>query len=168
MGKNENLRYIAVLGGLLGIVAVLISLIPSDVSWWSVRDTIFNQSTVLNAFGIFTLSNGNVVLPPDYLILIAGLSFLIGSLLITFSAIQKKKAIAILSGLIMVVGLIVFCVALNAKTNWEEVNILLIWLNSQSNLLFGEYFVFQWGLGIGFYLAIVGTVIGIIGALVMN
>ncbi|MFX1275246.1 MAG: hypothetical protein ACFFAT_09425 [Promethearchaeota archaeon] len=168
MGKNGSVRYVAVLGGLLGVVAIIIGLIPSDASWWYVRETFTNASAILNAFGFFTLNNGSIVFAADYLILIAGLSFLIGSLLIIFSASKKKKAIAIFSGFLMIIGLVIFCVGLYAKNNWESVNVLLFWLNTESNVFFGESFTVRWGLGFSFYLAIVGAAIGTIGALVMK
>lgn len=85
-----------------------------------------------------------------------------------YGASKKEKTIAILSGVLMIVGLIVFRVALNANENWENVETFLSWLNTQSSVFYAEWFLWRWGLGIGFYLAAAGAGIGTIGAFMMN
>jgi len=167
MAKNTNLKFIAVIGGILGIIAVLIGLLPSEVSWWYVKETVFNNAEYLNAFGYYTDYNGQVSFVDDYLILISGIIFLAGSVLIMYGAVKEQKGIAIISGVLMIVGLVLFCVALNANENWDAVAPYLDWLDNQSTVFYGEFLIWRWGLGIGFYLGAVGAVIGIIGALVV-
>lgn len=168
MAKNTNLRFIALIGGLLGLVAVLIGLIPSEISWWYVKETIANNAAYLNAFGYFTDMNGEVRFIDDYLILISGLIFLAGSILIMYGAFKEQKGIAIISAVLMIVGLVLFCVALNANADWGNVETFLSWMDNQSSVFYGEWAFWRWGLGIGFYLGAVGAGIGIVGAFVMN
>ena len=168
MAKSNSGKIIALIGGLLAVFAVLIGLLPSEISWWYVKETLTNQASYLNAFGFFTDAGGQIEFVDDYLLLVGGLVFLAGSVLIMYGASKKEKTIAILSGVLMIIGLIVFCVALNANENWEGVETFLSWLNTQSSVFYGEWFIWRWGLGIGFYLAAAGAVIGIIGAFVMD
>ena len=168
MAKNSNLKLIAVIGGLLGLIAVLIGLVPSEISWWYVKETVGNNAAYLNAFGYFTDMNGEVEFIDDYLILLSGVIFLISSIMIMYGGVKGQQGIAIISGVLMIVGLVLFCVALNANEDWGNVESFLSWLDNESTVFYGEWLVWRWGLGVGFYLGAVGAGIGIIGAVVMN
>ena len=171
MAKSNSGKIVALIGGVLALIAVLIGLIPSDISWWYAHESTSNQDWFLNAFGFFTDANGTEFMD-DYLILVGGLIFLGGSALIIYGGVKEQKAIAILSGILMIVGLVVFCVALNANEDWESIESILDFLNSDYTVFFGEqdifFWHFRWGLGIGFYLAAVGAGIGTIGAFIMD
>ncbi len=172
MAKNANLRFIALIGGIFGVIAILVGLFPSDASWWYIKANISNYNIFLNPFGYFATADNEFLFSGDYLILISGLIFLLGSILVMYGAFKEQKGIAIISAVLMIVGLVIFCVALNTKANWEDVRSYLSFLNNQGNLLAGSgsFFLinYNWNLGIGFYLGAVGAGIGIIGAFVMD
>jgi amino acid transporter len=171
MAKSDSGKIIALFGGLIALVAVLIGLIPSDISWWYAHESTGNQDWYLNAFGFFTDANGTEFME-DYLILVGGLIFLVGAALIMYGGIKEQKAIAIISGILMIIGLVVFCVALNANEDWENIESVLDFLNSDYTVFYGEqsilFWHFKWGLGWGFIIAAIGAGIGTIGAFMMD
>lgn len=176
MAKNANLKFIAILGGIVGLIAILIGLFPSDASWWTIRTQNLDLAYYLNPFGFFTNQDNQTSPSIDSLILLSGLIFLAGSVLIIYGGYKESKGIALLSGILMIIALVLFCIVLNTKTNWGDVDSNLSFLDDQTNLLFGSISIVvfiiletvNWSLGIGFYVAAVGAGIGIIGAVVMK
>ena len=95
MAKSDSGKIIAILGGILALFAVLIGLLPSEISWWYVKETLGNQASYLNAFGFFTDANNQTEFVDDYLLLVGGLVFLAGSVLIIYSSSKREKTIAV-------------------------------------------------------------------------
>ena len=171
-------KFIAVLGGLIGIAAVILGLFIPSFGWWEVLfDPILgnNVSSYLSAFGYTTNTANENIEFLGYMFLIGGIVFLIGSFLVIIGGIKESKALAVLSSLIMIGGLIVFCIALGTNEDFENILEGLNFLfGEEYNVFFGEASgilllgTWTWRLGNGFFIGIVAVIIALIGSFLVD
>ncbi|MFO8017203.1 MAG: hypothetical protein R6U96_01085 [Promethearchaeia archaeon] len=163
--KNNDTKIIAIVAGLIGIFAVLSFFIEESLgAWWQVENDLFNTTFYLNAFGMSSGEESELAL--ETLGLVAGIIYLLGSVLIIYAASQETKGVGILSALMMVGGLALFCIALtnNESLEWGIDFLNFITGSEEYNIFFGEATMYTWRLGNGFFIGTAGAIIGLIGA----
>ena len=156
-------KIVALVGAVVGILSVLLGLIlPELFSWY--RLSVPGGGLYLTGFGtdIFDPSPG-----PDLemamLVLVGGILVIVGAVACLASAFVENKMIGILGGLLMIVGPLLLIV--DVITGMSEFMEFMEFFTGDSgaDLLFGSVGPVDWGLWIGFGMAIGGGVIGLVG-----
>ena len=151
-----------VIGGIVGILATILALIEPSLGWWEVQVDSWTDSAIyVNAFGYGT--NDSELGP---LFIVSASLFLAGCVL-TFLAVNKKsKGIVFLCVFLMIASIGLFSYGLYANENFSDVAAALSFLSgTDQNVFFGVFGIWTWRLGNGFFIALGGTVITLIGAI---
>ena len=155
-------KIVAIVGAVVGILSVLIGLIlPELFSWY--RLSVPGGGLYLTGFGtdIFDPSPG-----PDLemamLVLVGGILVIVGAVACLASAFVENKMIGILGGLLMIVGPLLLIVDVMLGMS-EFMEYMELSGDSGIELLFGSAGGANYGIWIGFFMAIGGGVIGLIG-----
>jgi choline-glycine betaine transporter len=168
MGRKSNdTKILAMLAGIIGIFAVFSFFIEESLgAWWQVEiDYVIGKTTnYYNAFGMSSGEDSELAL--EMLGLVAGIIYVLGSVFIIYAASKETKGIGILSALMMVGGLALFCYALANNETLEGITDFLNFISGSDeyNVFFGEWTIYSWRLGNGFFIGTVGAIIGLIGA----
>lgn len=165
-------KIVAILGGLVGLLASILFLFEGSLGWWEVVYTpIFGNAVRgdLSPFGTYQLGTGDVEMWGG-LFLFSGIIFVLASVLLIVASAKESKGGAILCAILMIVGLGLFIYALGSDEGLLQIKDFLDWIGgSEYNVYFGSVdFGFlgawAWRFGNGFFIAIAGAVIGLIGA----
>ena len=157
-------KIIAIIGGILGILTIgLYFVLPEIFCLWRLDGAPF-LSIFLGGFGSATGEALGVGYGPEYyediMLLIICVLIVAGGALAIIGGLIENKMIGILGGVLMIVGPILLIVALFIEYgDFEAIASLL----GGKSLFFGSEPGVDWGLWIGFYLAIGGGVLGLIG-----
>jgi len=157
-------KFIAIIGGILGILTIgLYFVLPEIFCLWRLDGAPF-LSIFLGGFGSTTGEVLGVGYGPDYaediMLLIICVLIVAGGALAIIGGLVGNKIIGILGGVLMIVGPILLIVALFIEYgDFEDIALIL----GGKSLFFGSELGVDWGLWIGFYLAIGGGVLGLIG-----
>ena len=174
MGKG---KIIAIVGAVIGALSVVLSLVlPELFGWYRSHVSVVGLEAgyYLHGFGIFDTSNSLLLpMPPGVdemvlLVMIGGILMIAGAVVCALGAFVEKKFLGLLGGLLMIVGPLLLLV--DIMTGMSEFIEFLELFNGESGvgLLFGSTspapgVTFSWGLWIGFFLAIGGGIVGLIG-----
>ncbi|NMC04702.1 MAG: hypothetical protein GYA24_05790 [Candidatus Lokiarchaeota archaeon] len=163
MASNMN-KVIAVLAGVVGIIAI----IPVEVlSWWKADiDPILGNSFshYIDAFAQYYTENAfNSVVAKsklDDLYLGVGIAVIAGAAILVLAGIKASKAAALLGSILLLAGPIMFLIAHNGN---DDLSTYASWFGSE-NVFFGSYDgslgKIAWYLNLGFFLPIIGALIG--------
>ncbi|MFX1314777.1 MAG: hypothetical protein ACFE9T_02865 [Promethearchaeota archaeon] len=142
---------------------------PVLFSWYHLQLTGgYTGGLYLTAFGNSISDPSGLDLEMAMLVLIGGILVLVGAALCIFGAFTEKKPLGIIGGLVMIVGplllvmdllLVISEFAEFMDTNWADPLNKSIFFGTES----GGGTTAVWGLWIGFYMAIAGGVLGLIG-----
>ena len=180
MAKSDTGKILAIIGGLVGVVAVLLSLLVADLAWWQAHVENYlgfiDGTAYINAFAV-TSNTGNSeteFLQEGIMILIGSLIFLATSILIIFTAVKEEKTYSILCSIGMIAGLFLFCYGLSLVTDLENIMEGLSGIFGESYTIFwgavdlGVLGSWSWRLGNGFFIGAVAAGIALIGALISD
>ncbi|MFX1277952.1 MAG: hypothetical protein ACFFA3_00945 [Promethearchaeota archaeon] len=152
-------RIIAIIGGIVGILSiVLYYAMPGFFCLWR-----FDGGAALTIFaGGFGSTSGTLVgidygpdSAEDMLFLIVAILIIAGGVLALIGGIAENKALGIIGGILMLAGPGLLVVELFLELGfWEGFPEFALW-GSQAGA--------NWGVWIGFFMAIGGGVLGIIG-----
>ncbi|MBA7507408.1 hypothetical protein ES706_06127 [subsurface metagenome] len=163
-------KILAVIGGIIGILATVLTFIEPSLGWWEVnQQLIVTNSAYLNPYGYNV--NGDFA---GELFLIGGLLFLASSILVILVAAKGSKGGSILFAFLMIVGLALFCYALYSEDHFESILSGLEWLfGADYNIFFGSvdlgiFGLYTWRLGNGFFVACAGAAISLVGAFLVK
>ena len=181
MAKSNTGKILALIGGLVAVVIVLLALIPDLqlLGWWELfgNDIPFlgDEYGYINIFGYTsnTINDEVEFLEEGTLILIGGIIFLVCSLLIIFTAAKEEKTYSILCAIGMIAGIFVFCYGLSTNPNLSDaLNLAEDWFAGEGNIFFGSATIFgvetTWRIGNGFIIGAVATGMALIGAAIMD
>ncbi len=167
-------KLIAYVGGIIGLVAVLMGLIEPSLGWWQMRYEFgpFDVNIYINAFGYSSNTANNNVELVDNTLLLAGMIYLAGTLLLFIATAKNMKAGAFLCAILMIIGIILFCYGLYGNEGFGDLLSGMEFLSGEEHNVFFGTFKFlgtwTWRLGNGFFIGVVGAVIGLIGAVMMD
>ena len=166
MGKG---KVVAIIGAIIGIASVLLSLaVPALFSWYHI------QITGGYSGGLYLTGFGSVISDPsgaDYEIamfaLMGGIMVLAGAALCIVGGATEIKPLGIIGGILMIIGpfLVVLDIFMEFSEYAEIVNAYIdvfggtVFFGSESG---GGTTIF-WGLWIGYFMAIFGGILGLIG-----
>lgn len=164
-------KVLAILGGIIGLIAVFLFFFEQSLGWWEVSVQIgtLSNSAYISPFGY---TSDDAFLGP--LFLFAAVLFILGSVLIFVAAAKDSKGFSIICSLLMIGGLILFCYSLYANEDFDAL------ITGLETLLGSEFFVFfgtvdlglfgiwTWRLGNGFFIACAGTVIALVGSFLLG
>ena len=165
-------KVIALIGAILGVLSVVLSFVlPEWFGWYRyvAISTGPGPSWFLTGFGTGILAPPPV---PDtgiaIWVLIGGIVLIIGAFLLTIGAFKESKTLGVIGGLLMLVGPLLLIVEVLIGTgdfiefvglfNGES-GFALLWGSRTPNPLVTIF----WGVWIGFFLAIAGGFLGLIG-----
>lgn len=164
-------KVLAILGGIIGIIAVFLFFFEQSLGWWEVSVQIgtISNSVYISPFGY---TSDDVFLGP--LFLFAAILFIVGSILIFVAAAKDSKGFSIICSLLMIGGLILFCYSLYANEDFDTIlSGLETLLGSELNIFFGTVDlgmlgIWTWRLGNGFFIACAGTAIALVGSFLLG
>jgi len=164
-------KVLAILGGIIGIIAVFLYFFEPSLGWWEVSVQIgtISNSAYISPFGY---TSNDAFLGP--LFLFAAVLFILGSVLIFVAAAKDSKGFSIICSLLMIGGLILYSYALWANEDFDAVLTgLETLLGSEFNILFGTadltpFGIWTWRLGNGFIIACAGTAIALVGSFLLG
>ncbi len=174
-----NGKFVAIIGGIIGIVFVLLSLVGGKfLSWYQFSGEIvgiYGSSSgglYLTAFGdIISDPTGGPEFEIATLVLLGGIMVLAGAGLCIVGGATEKKPLGIIGGILMILGpmMIIFDLVGEVSEFSEYINDLSTAYDS--NVFFGSFsetygyysLDFTWSLTIGFFITIGGGVVGLIG-----
>lgn len=158
-------KIIAIIGGIVGILSVvLFYLLPDIFSFWHLEGG--GGGLFIGGFGF---RDGTGISSPEYIedILLTIIFVLIvaGGAIAIVGGLIENKLVGLLGGILMLVGPILFIVALVMETGDFEILALAISGMGGDTLIFGSGAGFSWGLWISSYMAFAAGVLGIVGGL---
>jgi hypothetical protein len=167
MGRNDSYKIVIIFGALLGFISVLSYYASESLgAWWQLTWEFwrFERNYYINAFGY---SEDRQIL--GNLGTLAGVIFLLGSFLAFISAVKESKNLAILCSLMMFMGIGFFLYALS---EWDDfarfIDVLEFLSGDEYNVFYGSHGNWTWGLGIGFYIGLIASLIVFLGAVKMK
>ena len=159
-------KVLAIIGGVLGVLSVVLYYLNSEIlSFWRL-DAGALLKFFLGGFGSLSGEMATIPFPAEYsgdfFFTIVSVLIIGGSVLTFIAGITENKTVGILGGIIFLAGPILLLFEIITKIGVFE-SMAAVWLPGE-NLLFGSFpGLADWGIGIGFYLAIGGGILGIIG-----
>jgi hypothetical protein len=167
MGRNDSYKIVVILGALIGIFSVLSYYVSESMgAWWQLTWEFwrFERNYYVNAFGY---SEDRQIL--GNIGTIAGVTFLLGCFISIFAAVKESKNLAILCSLMMFLGLGLFLYALSEWEDFERFLDVLEFLSGEEyNAFYGSRGNWTWGLGTGFFIGTVASLIVFMGAVKMR
>ena len=175
MGKG---KIIALVGAVIGILSVVLSLVlPEFFGWYRahIAGGGAEAGYYLHGFGIFDSSDPTLLPMPGgvdemvLLVMIGGILMITGAVVCALGAFVEKKILGILGGLLMIVGPLLLLVdILTGMSEFMEFMEVFSLGESGAGLLFDSYspipgVTLSWGIWIGYFMAIGGGVVGLIG-----
>jgi len=176
--KRSNGKFFIVIGGILAYFSVFsYFLLNSLGAWWLLEiDPVLGttQTYFLNAFGFYGITGEELELVLGALGIFGIVLFLVGPILSILSISKESKILAYLGFFFMISALAIFLYGL---ANYQDLNSIL----ENISLITGDetivYFgtanlgllgIWTWMLGVGFYIAAVGTIVTLIGAITLK
>jgi len=167
MGKG---RVLAIIGAAIGAASVLLSLVaPALFSWYHIQVTGGGYSA-----GLYLTAFGSIISDPsgaDYevamFVLFGGIMVLAGAALCIVGGAAEIKPLGIIGGILMIIGpfLLVLDIMMEVSEYAELINLYIDYLGG--TILFGSESAYGgtliWGLWIGYFMAIGGGILGLIG-----
>ena len=156
-----NKNSLVLLGGLLGILSVFLYYIsPSLGSWWYLSWEIFKGEFDIN-INAFGYDRETQIL--ESIMIFVGIFIIIGSILAIIGGMRKSMKFSFISSLIMLTG-IVFFLSIVLSTDLLNKSAQKYGLSNikGTKALYGNTNHISWGLGIGFYLALIATLLVLI------
>jgi len=159
-------KVIAIIGASISLASLFLSLfLPEWFSWYraSITDGSTTAGLYLTGFGNFISMGGFSPLTDIiYLTLIGAFVIMVGAILLIIGAAKEIKAMGIIGGVLTLIGPILLLSSLVVGIyDWQG-------LIGQPNVFWGLEEVFpglwlSWGVWIGFFMALVGGVLGLVG-----
>lgn len=179
MGKKGSI------GKVLLIFSVLLAyfsvfsyfLLDSIGAWWFVEvDPLIglNQTSYLNAFGYFGKTGEELQLVLGTLGIFGAVLFLVGPFLTIISILKESKILAYLGFFLMLSALGIFLFGLASVQDFESILEGLNFLTGDEYIVyFGTvdltpFGIWTWMLGVGFYIAVIATILTLIGAIKLD
>lgn len=176
--KKSNGKFFIVIGVILAYFSIFsYFLLDSLGAWWFLEiDPVLGttQTDFLNAFGFYGRTGEELEQILGALGIFGIVLFLVGPLLSILSISKESKILAYLGFFLMISALAIFLYGL---VNVQDFNSIL----ENISLLTGDEFIiyfgtvdlgllgiWTWMLGVGFYIAAVGTILTLIGAITLN
>jgi len=179
--KMKGSKYIALVGAILGILAmVLFYLLPEIFCLWRIEATgaeylklylggFYSMAYSLNPLLTLDLE---FIRTPELILLIVSILIAGGFVITLIGGLEGKRNTVIGGGVVLLFGPILFMIALLAGmgTLFGELASTMGLLGQ--NLLFGSLSAMgttmSWGLGPGFFVALAGGILGVIGGALME
>lgn len=158
-------KIIAIIGGILGILSVVLyHIMPDLFNFWRI-DGGPMFSITLGGFGFTSGWFMGVQIAPvyaeDIFLLIIAILIVAGGVLALVGGLVENKAVGILGGIVLLAGPILLIVALLLQLG-SFADLALLFPPGES-LLFGSLPGVNWGIWIGSFLALGGGVLGLVG-----
>ena len=165
-------KIIVILGGIIAVVGVLASFLDQTLGFWQVLDSVeilgstTDTTTFLSSFGQISNTGDDSIetLEQSTIMLIIGISILVGGVIAIIGAGVGKNGLAIIGSVLMLVGLVYFVYSL---PNFVEIADLV----EDKSAFFGEAtYTFigtltrTWRLGNGFFISAGGCIISLVGS----
>jgi hypothetical protein len=171
-------RALAIIGAVVGLLSVLLGLaIPAIFSWYHIELSYgpFSGGAYLTAFG--NLIEDDVSLPSDAtemvtLVLVGGILVLAGAGLCIAGAATEQKPLGIIGGILMIIGPTMLIFDLMAQVSEFAQFMDMIAGYYDKSIFFGSFspypgYSIMWGLWVGYFIAYVGGVLGLIGGAIL-
>ena len=176
MGKKGSTgKFLLIISVFLAYFSVLsYFLLDSIGAWWLVEvDPILGttQTSYLNAFGYFGKTGEELQLVLGNLGIFVAVLLLVGPLLTIISILKESKIFAFLAFFLMVGALGIFLYGLVSVQDFESVLEGLSFLTGDEFVVFfgttdlGLFGIWTWMLGVGFYVAVIASLLTLIGAI---
>ncbi len=168
----SNKKILAILGGLIGLLIVILAFIVPALGWWEVSFDPFIGSirhSYIDPIGIArNTANDNFDYMGTYFT-VAGVVFLAGCVWVLVGAIKESKVFTLLCAILMIAGLSIFCVALAMNEDFENIISGLDFLyGGEHNVFFGSVSFLGnewiWRLGNGWFICLIAAILAFIGA----
>jgi hypothetical protein len=176
--KRSSGKFFLVIGVILAYFSVFsYFLLDSLGAWWFVEvDPVLGttRTAFLNAFGFVGETGEELELILGTLGIFGIVLFLVGPLLSILSILKESKILAYLGFFLMISALAIFLYGLANVQDYESILEDLSFLTGDEYLVYfgtvdlGLLGIWTWMLGVGFYIATVGTIVTLIGAIKLN
>ena len=178
MGKNTNgAKIVLCICSVVAVFLVFLYYINNKLgAWWqAVYDFgVIHNEGYINAFGIPSKDNNLLFL--GALGVIAGVLFFCGALALLFAVYKEEKRYANLTSLMMLGGVFLFCAALLVvdRSEFGEAifgggSLGFILEGDKSLIIFlGQYADYSWGLGIGFIIALIVSLVALLASFFLD
>lgn len=168
-------KILAIIGAILGLVSVALSLVlPELLGWYRVEVSAMGTTVGMYITGIGTAEMGaglGGIQGIAIFELIGGILVILGALLCIIGGAKGSKGAGIIGGIMMILGPLMLVldlvIGMGDFTELLELGFGLTdvtpFFGSEDILFMGVPMSLSWGLWIGFFMAIAGGVLGLIG-----
>ena len=176
--KRSTGKFFLVIGVILAYFSVFSYLLLDSIgAWWFLEvDPVLGttHTDFLNAFGFYGKTGEELELVLGALGIFGIVLFLVGPLFSILSILKESKIFAYLGFFLMISALAIFLYGLvnvqDFKTTLENMTFItgdeyIIYFGTADLGLLG---IWTWMLGAGFYIAAIGTIVTLIGAITLN
>jgi hypothetical protein len=166
-------KAIAIVGGLIAVLGPLLGIYIDALGLWNYSSTIVNITTTqrFDVLGTYYWQIGNWVASPEtnQTIQVLGILILIGGAILLVGGLTGSRAIAAIGGVIAIVGAVVFALMLQGilDADYFYISDYSIYLTYNQSIFYDTTVLTQM-LGGGFWTAVIGGGIGLVGALTLK
>ena len=161
MAKKSNRSILAIVGGLIVVLGVVLSIFIEELGWWNFKTFLFGEVASSNYLSVF-FADGDPYFADTFTLLLPGIIASIGGIM----CITGNRILSFIGSVLVIVGVVLFLVFLGDS---DVSTILSSYLDS--NIFFetvggGDPFSgAKWYLGIGFFMTAGGGILSLIGAI---
>ena len=164
-------KIITLIGAILGLLSILLSLfIPEFLSWYRIEASGYGITggVYLTGFGTFSTTGAISSINEIWIFeLIGGIFVILGSILCIASIIKKSRVARIIGGIWILLGPIIFLIHIISNISDFSEIVEILGVGSDVNVFWGSVnesgVTTSWGLWIGFFLAVGGGTLGLVG-----
>jgi hypothetical protein len=154
MATKSNRSYIAIFGGIVAILGIVLSIFIKELGWWNLLAIIGSDVNYTDIFTTAFFGDNSVYFNSELTYLLPGIIAGVGGLL----CLPGNKFLSLVGGVAVLAGIVVFMILLGDS-----------WVGDVAELagnspFWGGVLFFKWRLGIGFFITGGGGLLAIIGA----
>ncbi len=166
-------KAIAIVGGLIAVLGPLLGIYIDALGMWNFSTTFGSIITTqrFDVLGTYYYQLGSFVADPEtnQTIQVLGILILIGGAILLVGGLAGSRSIAAIGGVVAIVGAVVFALMLQGilDADYFYLSDYSIFITYNQSILFNTTTLTQM-LGGGFWTAVVGGGIGLVGALTLK
>lgn len=160
MAKKTNRSFLAIIGGIIAVLGVVLSIFIKELGWWNFKTLILGDVTNNSYLSSF-FGDGDPYFADTFTLLLPGIIAGVGGLL----CITGNKFLSLIGSVLVIVGIVLFFVFLgdsDAATLASYIDTNIYWDSFGGGDPFSGW---KWHLGIGLFMTAGGGILSLVGAI---
>ncbi len=154
MGKRTKRSYIAILGGVIAVLGVVLSIFIRELGWWNFLSVVGDNVDYTNTWAGAFFGDSDPYFSPEFTYLLPGIISGVGALL----CLPGNKFLSFIGSLAVIAGLVVFLFLVQGSWIGDLADLL------GKSALWDSGAFSKWRLGFGYFITAGGGILALVGA----